>query len=96
MIGTITPDPTVQSNKFLWVDTDSHRLKAGQSYTYFATTTYNRKNANGQPIQVESDLSNIVTFPMANNNPAFASNSIPAQVTFKKGRSKWRAGAIHG
>jgi hypothetical protein len=69
--------------KFVWVDTDSHRLKHGQAYTYFATTTYNRKNAQGQAITVESDLSNIVTLntpnTIANDNPSFGATNILAR-----------------
>jgi hypothetical protein len=63
---------------FSWVDTDSHRLKNGQAYTYFATATYSVPGEGGPPIPVESDISNVVTLTMTNNAPVLAA-SIGAQ-----------------
>ena len=45
--GTLTGNPGIG---FTLIDADSHRLKNGQQYTYFATATYNVLDEDGVTI----------------------------------------------
>ena len=62
------------------VDPDSHRLKAGADYSYFATATYLVEDDGGGTEFVESEISRVVTLNIANDPPAIAVNIAPQSI----------------
>ena len=72
--GTITPGV---NGVFSMTDLDSHRLKAGADYSYFATATYLVEADGGGTEPVESEISRVVTLNIHNDPPVINVSNIP-------------------
>ncbi len=76
--SVVTGTLTQTEEGFSMVDPDSHRLKAGADYSYFATATYLVEADGGGTEFVESEISRVVTLNIVNNDPAIVVSNIPA------------------
>ena len=75
--SSIVPGMITQANGvFSMTDLDSHRLKAGAAYSYFATATYLVEADGGGTESVESEISRVVTLNILNDPPAITSTSL--------------------
>ncbi len=75
---SIVPGMITQANGvFSMTDLDSHRLKAGAAYSYFATATYLVEADGGGTESVESEISRVVTLNILNDPPAINVNIAP-------------------
>ena len=71
---------TLANGVFSMVDPESHRLKDGADYSYFATATYQVEADGGGTELVESEISRVVTLNIDNDPPAIAVNIAPQSI----------------